>query len=286
MSPLAARPLRPVRDAEIEQFQRDGVVCLRETLPVDWLRSLDAAVEVALGMPQTTTDMTAMAHAIEGSSPEPGVGRFLSGVDHWRHQEAFRRFACESPLPELVAQLLRSEAVYLYEDSLLVKQAGAREATHFHQDSGYFHLRGEKLCTTWSPLDPVTRETGAVEYVRGSHRWGREYRPNLFIDDRPIPDTEGETLSGAPEGSELLSFDTRPGDVIVHHARTVHGAGPNRSADRARRAISVRYAGDDATHWLRPGAPLKPHHAALRNGDALGGDACPLVWGGTRRHPR
>ena len=279
MSALPPRPLRSVTTEEIERFDRDGVVCLRAILPVTWLRSLDAAAEAAIGMAETTTDMTAMAAEMTGASPEPGAGRFLSGVDHWRHQEPFRRFACESPLPEVVAQLLRSDAVYLYEDSLLVKQAGTREATHFHQDSGYFHLRGEKLCTTWSPLDPVTRESGAVEYARGSHRWERDYRPNLFIDDRPIPGTEGETLNGAPEGSDLLCFDADPGDVIIHHARTVHGAGPNRSPDRDRRAISVRYAGDDAAHWLRPGAPRKPHHAEVHDGDPLGGDACPLVWG-------
>jgi ectoine hydroxylase-related dioxygenase (phytanoyl-CoA dioxygenase family) len=64
----------------------------------------------------------------------------------------------------------------------------------------------------------------------------------------------------------------------VHHARTLHAAGPNRSADRRRRAISVRYCGDDARVRFRAGAPRKPEQRDLRDGDALGGPTHPQVW--------
>ena len=61
--------------------------------------------------------------------------------------------------------------------------------------------------------------------------------------------------------------------MAVHHARTLHGAFPNASS-RRRRAVSVRYCGDDARYELRPGAPRKPHHAR----DPLGDPDCPRVW--------
>ena len=76
----------------------------------------------------------------------------------------------------------------------------------------------------------------------------------------------------------IIGFDVEPGDVVVHHYRTVHGAPANGSATRRRRAISVRYCCDDIRYRIRPGVPQKAHHAEVRDGDALGGDDCPEVW--------
>jgi len=59
--------------------------------------------------------------------------------------------------------------------------------------------------------------------------------------------------------------------------RTLHGAPPNPSTLR-RRAISIRYCGDDARYRIRPGAPQKSHHRAVCDGDPLGGEDCPQVW--------
>ena len=68
------------------------------------------------------------------------------------------------------------------------------------------------------------------------------------------------------------------GDVTIHHARTLHGASANRSPDQSRRAISIRYCGDDARYHIREGAPLKPHHTTIREGDPLTHERCPKVW--------
>ena len=291
-----SRARRRVREDEVQRFERDGVVHLEGILPVDELTRMEAPLEEALRMPETTADMTRMAEQLEASGGEALAdgavaadtpGRFLSGVDHWRHQEAFREFSCDSALPEIAAALMRSEGVFLWEDSVLVKEPGAREPTAFHQDLSYFHVDGTQVCTFWCPLDAVDADTGAVAYVRGSHRWPELYAPNLFVSEQAIPGARGEACRADPTAAafrdgdredELLRFDAVPGDVIVHHARTVHGAAGNRSATRRRRAISVRYCGDDARYLLRDGAPRKPHHASVRDGDPLGGPDCPRVW--------
>jgi ectoine hydroxylase-related dioxygenase (phytanoyl-CoA dioxygenase family) len=118
--------------------------------------------------------------------------------------------------------------------------------------------------------------------VRGSHRWDEDYRPNLFSIPDPIPGTEGadvpDVLADPELSSLLVSFEVEPGDVVVHHYRTMHGAPANRSVSRRRRAISVRYCGDDIRYRLRPGVPRKPHHDRVSDGDRLGGEDCPQVW--------
>lgn len=286
-------PLRPVTEAEIETFRRDGVVCLRGVMPAAWLARMEQPVETALtdgiaaDLSQMGEDLAA-AGAERVIDPRVGAtggprGRFVAGTDHWCENAEFLEFAVRSPLGALVAALLGVDDVWLYEDSVLVKEPGTEERTAFHQDMSYFHLEGDRVCTTWVPLDPVTAESGAVRYVAGSHRDRTRYRPNLFVTTMAIPGTEGAEvpdyddaeLAGA---ARIVSFDTRPGDVVVHHARTIHGAHGNASASRRRRAISVRYAGTGTVFSPVAGAPEKPHHAGVTPGAALDDEHFPRVW--------
>lgn len=279
--------MRLPTDAEVEAFWADGAVVLRGVLDLALVRAMEAPVMALLGAPELA-DMTKMGEGLAAQGQvvlrEPGAaaGRFRGGVDHWLARAEFARFARASALPALAASLLRATKLNLWEDSVLVKEPHTGERTAWHQDLGYFHVTGEQLCTTWVPLDFVDAASGAMQFVRGSHRWPDLYRPNLFVSTQPIPNTEGrlvpdvDALAAAGE-VELLQWQLGPGDVSVHHARTLHAAGANTTA-RWRRALSVRYCGDDARYHLRPGAPRKPHHAEVREGDVLDHPRCPVVW--------
>jgi ectoine hydroxylase-related dioxygenase (phytanoyl-CoA dioxygenase family) len=281
-----------VSAADIEAFWRDGAVCLRGAMPERWLEQMAEPVEATLHDPGTT-DLSAFGEQmrdaagaqilIDGDVVRRHVGRghFHAGTDHWKERVEFKDFAFDSPLPAIVAALLRSSKVYFYEDSVLVKEPGTQERTAFHQDMAYFHVEGTQVCTTWVPLDPVTEATGAVQFVRGSHRWTRQFRPNMFVTTMPLPDTDGEEVPDYfrdRENWDIVTWDLQPGDITVHHARTIHGASGNASATQRRRAISVRYCGDDAVYRIKRGAPLKPHHADVRDGDPLEHPMCPLVY--------
>lgn len=266
-------------DAERAAFAADGVVCLRGALDPAAVAAMAGPVEVALTS-RATADLSGL-----GGEATAG-GRFAGGVDHWREQPEFAAFACEGDLPRLVAELLDSPDLWLYEDSVLVKEPNTPARTMWHQDLGYFHVTGEQLATTWCPLDPATPETGAVRYVRGSHRWDATYRPNLFVTEDPIPGTAGDVVPDvdalvATGAAEVVTFTSEPGDVVVHHARTLHAAGGNTSSTTRRRVISVRYVGADARTLIRPGAPMKPHQEGWTDGSpfsGLGGRGHPQVW--------
>lgn len=281
MSPLSTEPLRPVTDDELARFVADGVVHLPGILPTAWLEHLTGPVDETIADPSITADMTALRAGLGGAGDKAEEGgRFLSGVDHWLHDSAFASFATTSPLPAIAGALMCADRIHLYEDSVLVKEPGTVEATVLHQDLGYFHLSGERICTCWVPLDPVSVDSGAMVYVRGSHRSGTVYRPNWFVTRDPLPDTEGEAVPTIqPDDDRVACIPAEPGDVIVHHAATLHGSGPNRSATTRRRAVSVRYCGDGVRYEIRPGAPSKPHHAHIRSGDpVVDHPGCPQVW--------
>jgi ectoine hydroxylase-related dioxygenase (phytanoyl-CoA dioxygenase family) len=255
-------------------FERDGVVVFRDVLAPEWIERMRAAVDAEVET-ATVVDLSTMADA----PPEPGSprGQFRAGTDHWVGSPEFLAFARDTPVPELVADLLGSERVWLYEDSVLVKEPGTQERTMFHQDLSYFHVDGDQVCTVWIPLDPVDADNGAVRYVRGSHHDRTAFRPNLFVTTEALPGTEGIDVPDHSDDPAVVHFDTEPGDVVVHHARTIHGAFANASPDRARRALSIRYVGDDARFRVKPGAPQKPHHASLVEGEPLSEPACPRV---------
>lgn len=274
-------------EAEVAAFWADGAVVLRGVLDPAYVRAMEPAVMALLPAPEMA-DMTRMGEHLAAAGEavlrdDPAApGRFRGGVDHWLTRPEFARFARDSALPALAARLLRATKVNLWEDSVLVKEPHTGERTAWHQDLAYFHATGEQLCTTWVPLDYADAASGAMRFVRGSHRWPALYRPNLFVSTLSIPGTQGDAvpdvdaLAAAGE-VDLLAWELAPGDVSVHHARTLHAAGANTTA-RWRRAISVRYCGDDARYWMRPGAPRKPHHAEVHEGQGLDHERCPVVW--------
>lgn len=274
---MPSSPSRAVTAGEHAAFVRDGVVHLEQVLDRSVVMAMAEPVERAL-----VGDQSADLGALADADGVEGGARFVAGVDHWRHDEDFRRFACDSALPEVAATLLGSDTVALYEDSVLVKEPGSPYRTEFHTDAAYFHIAGDQACTFWVPLDEVSVDSGAVQYVKGSHRWDRRFRPHLFTLTDPIPGTEGEEVPDVWSDPDLqpllLGFDVAPGDVVVHHYRTLHGAGANTSETTRRRAISVRYCGDDARYQFKPGAPRKAHHDRVREGDRLGDVDAPQVW--------
>ena len=108
------------------------------------------------------------------------------------------------------------------------------------------------------PLDPIPRER-TIEYVAGSHLWGKDFKPqrfdgtDLFENDpsEAVPD-----VSALRHEMEILGWAMEPGDAVAFNFRTLHGAPGNHSPSR-RRVISVRWVGDDAVFAKRPG-PTSP----------------------------
>lgn len=301
MSPTAGL-LREVTDEEIATYREAGVVRLEGVLGREWLELLAAGIDEVLyaqwGSGLADYDVSAFADEMAGrgiallTDPRAaGIdkrGKYLTTVGAWTINAKLRRFVLESPLPYVAARLLGASTVNLYDDQVFVKEPGTREYSAFHTDEPYYHLRGNQVCGIWASPDAVTADSGAMRYVRGSHRWPSRFRPNAFVsqvslgaiglaDDaelEPLPDIEGNR-----EAYDIVTYPSSPGDVIVHHSRLVHGSGPNYSTDRRRRAVSVRYAGDDVRYAFRKSAPPQPHHRhSLKEGDRLGGEQFPVAW--------
>jgi ectoine hydroxylase-related dioxygenase (phytanoyl-CoA dioxygenase family) len=244
-----------------QQFAADGACLVQAAVSGDELEDARRAVDGLL-----SGDELADLSAIAGSGEAP---RFRGGVDHWRTHQDFALLATRGSLPTVAAAVLGTERLWLYEDSVLVKEAHSSVPTRWHTDDGYFHVEGEQLATVWLALDPAPRSAGSLRFVRGSHRADVRYRPTLFVTDDPIPGTDGELPPSVDDDDpDVIGWDLQPGDLTIHHARTLHAAGGNQTAT-ARRALSIRYCGERSVVRVKPGAPGKPGFDSVADGTPL-----------------
>ncbi len=265
-------PLRAVTDAEIETYQRDGVVCLRRIFDPGWIEALRVAFEHAKVEHGPLAQSYAQADA---------DGEFFFDVDVWTRLPDFRAFVFDSPAGEIVAALMQSARVTFFYDQVFIKEPGKVAPTPWHQDQPYWRVDGFQVCTLWLPLDPVPRATG-VEFVRGSHRWDVLYSPVTFSDDQapyegdlpPVPDIDARR-----DDYDIVSWDVAPGDCLVFQAMILHGAQGAERVGRRRRVLATRWCGDDARYIERDNKTNIPtFDAGLKPGDALDGPMFPIIW--------
>lgn len=259
----------------IDAFERDGVVVLRDVFDGLWIAELSAAVDRVMATPGPLSKDYA----------KEGKGKFFTDHQMRLRDEGFRRFLHDSPAVPVAASLMRASRLNLIDEHLLVKEPGTENPTYWHQDFPYFEVQGDQFASYWIPLDPVTRESGRMRFVRGSHRWGKIFQPiriglgeqvaEAEKFDGPAPD-----IDAAAADYEVLEFDLEPGDCLFFHALTLHGAHPNRTASVRRRAHSLRFAGDDATFKSRPYIPSQARTRELADGDPLDSEQYPRVWPG------
>ena len=175
---------------------------------------------------------------------------------------------------------MRSAKINFIFDQFLIKEPATPEPTVWHQDVTYWPVNGEQVCTLWLALDPTDAESGAMEFVRGSHKWGQRYHPIAFVDpdkyktdEPPVPD-----IDAMRDELEFIRFDYRPGDCTIHHGMMVHAAGGNESKARRRRAYVTRWGGDDAVYDPRPNIQTMLWEPTATPGGPLDSELWPVVY--------
>ena len=280
---------RPITKDEVAAYRHAGVVLLRGIRSLSAVNALRRSQTGLQAISAGQHNISAIMDYVKISGKpllldktENAKGSFLLDTGIAARLREFRQFSLNGAAPEIAAALLDSDKINFFGDQIFVKEPGTRERTAFHQDATYFEIEGEKCCVLWIPVDPVTLESGTILYVRGSHRDGKLYQLNVFIAQTPLPGAKGQLLpdiEGHMEDYDIIHFDMEPGDIIVHHYRTIHGAGGNHSRYQVRRAASLRYCGDDIRFQTRPWAPRQLHHTTrLNDGDPLSGPDFPVVW--------
>ena len=271
MSP-STEPRREVTDDEVRTFQLEGVVLLRGLFDREWVTLLQDEAERGLARPTRFGEELAQARGDRG--------RFFHDTFMWRHSSACRKFVFDSPAACVAAKVLGAAKVHIFFDQWLIKEPGTPTRTPWHNDQPYWPIRGNLVASLWLALDSVTSDSGAVEYVKGSHLWGKRFKPATFSGDHqyteplpPVPDIDSRRHE-----FDIVRYEMEPGDCTLHHGLLVHGAPGNLRDDRRRRAFVTRWAGEDVTYAPRKGLQDMPEDPGIPPGAPLSGPLWPQIW--------
>ena len=246
------------------EYSKNGVVVIKNVLNSYWLEVLRKAVELQLQEKKRYFDNRNM--------------RMQSG--------GFKDFCLNSGIGRIVADLVNSKTTSLVFDQMFVKEVGTKTRTGWHTDQPYWPISGPVI-TTWIALDHVDDENGALEFIPGSHHWGKKYHP--FITDQlgafvkylkpddpqydEMPDFEADR-----DKYEIKSWELEPGDMLAFDGFIVHSAKGNQTSTRRRRGYAVRFATDGATYNPNQGVANWLEDESLEPGASFESVKFPLVY--------
>ena len=258
-----------LRAEDAEAFARDGFLGPIDVLsPDETARVRDAVAEVIARLDELEPQLYEVERA-HRERPDEVVCHFLGG---WRVSPVLRELVFDPRIVEPCAQLLGVERLRFWHDQVFAKPPGHPGVVPWHQD--YSYLTRTQPCrhiTLNLMLDEADEQSGCVQFLPGSHRWG-------LFEKLPF-DAPFEALrAGLPATAEWrpVAAPLRPGQATIHHGCTLHGRGPTRSA-RWRRAVVLNSMAADV-RVADGDAPLLKGAAPLAVGAVVEGELFPIVW--------
>jgi len=259
-------------DSKIKNlYQNEGVVVLHNVINNYWIKKLKIGVQKNFSNPSKYKCIYEKNNNKE---------LFYDDYCNWKRILEYKDFLFNSGIASIASQLMNSKKVNLFHEHVLIKEAGAKKQTPWHQDQSYYCVEGRQNVSFWITLDKILKNT-CPEFIRSSHKWTQKFLPTKFIgknyehvdkEFEKIPDIENNRKK-----YNIISYELNPGDIIAFNFATVHGAPGNKSAN-IRRAFSARFTGEDARYIKRKGEMSPPFpEVNLKNGDKLDCDSFPLI---------
>jgi non-heme Fe2+,alpha-ketoglutarate-dependent halogenase len=194
---------------QVKAYRRDGFV-----FPVDVMSGVEAA------------SLRDRLEEAERSYPEAVSAQnrnnshlVLKCVDEIVHQPA---------ILEAVEGLIGPN-ILAWGSVLFIKDPDAKSFVSWHQDLTYTPLSPHDGVTAWLALTPSNRHNGCMQMMPGSHLGEIHTHHDQFGDDNIL--TRGQT-NGDIDESKTVDIILRPGQISLHHGRTIHSSAPNCSTER------------------------------------------------------
>ena len=194
---------------EISRYQKDGVVAPITVMSVSDANELRRRLESAeSSFPQ-----------IIGPELRNNAHYVLACLDEIVHREE---------ILDAVECLIGPDIV-LTNTVLFIKEPNSLHHVTYHQDATYMGLEPQNSLTAWIALTKSTCENGCVRMIRGSHLSDIQQHIDTFGEDNIL--TRGQQIENVDEKC-ALDIKLEPGQMSLHHARTIHGSRPNKTNER------------------------------------------------------
>ncbi len=226
----------PVLSTEnIEAFERDGYLILKQAFNADEMARIKAWTQDLSALPEETG-----RHWVFHEKSLKGDGAdLISRIENIApHHAGFAELSTVLKAP--VAQLLEETAV-LFKEKINFKMSGG-DGFKPHQDSqAGWDYYADFFINVLVSIDEATVENGCLELCAGHHHRG------LFKSWEPLSEND-------MAGMEFVSCPTSPGDVVFFDCFTPHQSEPNMT-ETTRRIYYATYnrasAGDHMAQYYR-----------------------------------
>lgn len=155
-----------------------------------------------------------------------------------RHVSAFIRAPSTQ---RLVRGLVGDVDLRVFECVVFDKPAEESTLLPWHQDCAFYPFDPANQISVWVALDPCSAESGAVHFAAGSHRGHRYSAVDLQSGARRAGDAREEYPDPAALGYDVRAAQLEPGDAVIFNVRTWHFSPPNKSAQKQRRGLAMRF---------------------------------------------
>lgn len=223
------------RDKLLARLAEEGCLFFRRLLPPDEVlrvreRTLRALSRAGWLAPDADPEDARPGSRVVNEGDED----FFDAYRDLQAGEVFHALAHDAGLTRLMRTLVADQLlVHPRKIARISFPDNPRGTTPPHQD--YRYIQGTTdVFTAWVPLGSCPVELGGLKVLRGSHRSG--LIPAQVNDERAV----GIEVETDPDDPDWASADYEPGDVMVFHSLTVHGALPNRSGS-VRLSADYRY---------------------------------------------
>ncbi|MBS35186.1 MAG: phytanoyl-CoA dioxygenase [Thiotrichales bacterium] len=203
-------------ESQVEQYQRDGFVA-----PIDVMSAAQA------------DDFRKRLEVLERQHPE-----HLSATNRNNLHllfDCFDEIVHHEAILDAVEDVLGGD-ILLWGSVLFAKEPDKKSFVSWHQDLRYVTLDPPDGVTAWLALTPSNAETGCMRMIPGSHLSEMQHHEDEFGEDNIL--TRGQTIHSV---DEKLAVDLilEPGQLSLHHGRTIHCSAPNRS-DQRRLGLAIQ----------------------------------------------
>lgn len=216
-------------------YDRDGYVFLKNFLSKEEVEKINSEVKRFI-----EKDVPSMPRNFVFYEDNNDTATLKQLQDIHQYSSFFASVLTGSKFEE-IATILLGEKVIGKNLEYFNKPPKIGKPTPPHQDGYYFMLRPPQAITMWLALEKADEENGCVRYIKGSHLTGM--RPHGKTSTLGF--SQGIADYGEKDFTSEIAFPAEAGDLLIHHAMTIHRADGNKS-DRSRRALGFIYFGESA----------------------------------------
>ncbi len=219
---------RPLTEQQVCSYKEQGFLALGRVLSND-------------GLTQMREQCMAAWKAEKGrfDSEKTWLQNALLGNIHHR-SDVVLQYYFNGPLVDIAEQFVGPN-IKGVTSQLTFKMRGNNKPFGWHQDNGYGELDPYNTLTTLTALDDADEENGCLWIIPGSHKQGQ-----INVEHSIADKASGKSIELEVDESPAIPVHMKAGEAIVFHCWTLHKSDGNRSKNRDRRILFLRYADADA----------------------------------------